>query len=341
MKWQMVGGKVFKTPGNYIRKTALHLAAMNGDLETAENLLDRNILHVDVRDNEQWTPLYYAAFHGHLSMVKLLLRYNANLHLTDVKGLTPLHEATRGERRLSLTDGYGHADIVHLFLQQGANSNAKDNDGYSPLHYATSHGDEQLSNEMIKMTTLLLNHHADVFAKNNYNETPLDLAIKYKRNNIIKLLTVKVQSVPKPAVNVDSYQSENFERDLILALELSKISAPQTSVPSVGLPNSLPSQGGMFSSPVAKPKSAKIPNAFLCPITHEIMDDPVIFIVDNYTYERSAITDWLNTHHDSPMTREKMTVNQTIQNSLRPNRVIKEAIDEFKMDNADSLIAQL
>ena len=37
--------------------------------------------------------------------------------------------------------------------------------------------------------------------------------------------------------------------------------------------------------------SAGIPDAFLCPITLELMTDPV-FALDGHTYERSAIEDW-------------------------------------------------
>ncbi len=40
---------------------------------------------------------------------------------------------------------------------------------------------------------------------------------------------------------------------------------------------------------------------FICPITKEIMIDPVIAL-DGYTYERSAIWEWLEQHSTSPMT---------------------------------------
>ena len=57
-----------------------------------------------------------------------------------------------------------------------------------------------------------------------------------------------------------------------------------------------------------------IPQEYICPITAEIMTDPVIG-TDGHTYERSAITEWLTTQHPhSPMTRVPMTVGD-----LKPN----------------------
>ena len=39
-----------------------------------------------------------------------------------------------------------------------------------------------------------------------------------------------------------------------------------------------------------------------CPITGDLMTDPYIF-PDGYTYEKSAIEQWLQLHSQSPITR--------------------------------------
>ena len=64
----------------------------------------------------------------------------------------------------------------------------------------------------------------------------------------------------------------------------------------------------------------QVPDAFFCPITHDIMQDPVVD-GDGVSYERYAITQWLGKHNTSPVTRNKLTVDQ-----LRPNRALKELI---------------
>ena len=51
----------------------------------------------------------------------------------------------------------------------------------------------------------------------------------------------------------------------------------------------------------AETKEAEIPKEFLCPITMEVMSDPVI-ISDGHSYERAAILAWLEKNNKSPMT---------------------------------------
>jgi hypothetical protein len=47
---------------------------------------------------------------------------------------------------------------------------------------------------------------------------------------------------------------------------------------------------------------AQPPHNYRCPITTEIMDDPV-FAMDGHTYEREAIATWFQMHDTSPLTR--------------------------------------
>ena len=50
--------------------------------------------------------------------------------------------------------------------------------------------------------------------------------------------------------------------------------------------------------------AAGVPKHFLCPITHEVFDDPVIY-ADGRTYSRCAIQEWLRRSEASPMTGER------------------------------------
>jgi hypothetical protein len=43
------------------------------------------------------------------------------------------------------------------------------------------------------------------------------------------------------------------------------------------------------------------PSSFVCPITTDVMRDPVSTI-DGYCYERTAIEKWFSCHNTSPMT---------------------------------------
>ena len=59
------------------------------------------------------------------------------------------------------------------------------------------------------------------------------------------------------------------------------------------------------------------PYEFICPLTCEIFNDPVV-AADGHTYERSAIEQWLETHDPSPATGLELVSKQLIPNhSLR------------------------
>jgi hypothetical protein len=49
-----------------------------------------------------------------------------------------------------------------------------------------------------------------------------------------------------------------------------------------------------------------IPDGFICPITQDVMKDPVILIFDGHSYERKAIEDWLKRSNRSPLTNEAL-----------------------------------
>jgi len=70
---------------------------------------------------------------------------------------------------------------------------------------------------------------------------------------------------------------------------------------------------------------AQYPEYFTCPITGELMLDPVID-KDGHSYERSAIEQWLQRSERSPMTRSRLALTD-----LSPNRALKAGIEAFKV----------
>jgi hypothetical protein len=73
------------------------------------------------------------------------------------------------------------------------------------------------------------------------------------------------------------------------------------------------------------------PDEFRCPITMEVMTDPVIGD-DGQTYERAAIERALAANPVSPMTRQRMTVA-----SLKPNYALRSAIQRWLQGKSTSL----
>ena len=69
--------------------------------------------------------------------------------------------------------------------------------------------------------------------------------------------------------------------------------------------------------------SATMPNEFMCPINLAVMRDPAI-APDGFTYERTAIAEWLAVHNVSPMTRQPMDASQ-----LRSNHALRQTIEHW------------
>ena len=80
------------------------------------------------------------------------------------------------------------------------------------------------------------------------------------------------------------------------------------------------------------PKMEPPPNEYLCPISMDVMTDPVIG-EDGYTYERKAIEEWLQTHKTSPMTRCAMSVS-----SLKSNFNLRSSIERWKLTNTAQVV---
>ncbi|KDO16444.1 hypothetical protein SPRG_18031, partial [Saprolegnia parasitica CBS 223.65] len=68
--------------------------------------------------------------------------------------------------------------------------------------------------------------------------------------------------------------------------------------------------------------------SFLCPISCEIMRDPVI-ARDGHSYERAQITRWFQSHRRSPVTNEELPSTE-----LMPNYSLKQAILEHQAATA-------
>jgi len=71
------------------------------------------------------------------------------------------------------------------------------------------------------------------------------------------------------------------------------------------------------AGPSEASEAAEVPDDYVCPITAEIMTDPVSTL-DGFTYERTAITEWLRTKDTSPSTGATLESKTVIPNlSLR------------------------
>lgn len=107
-------------------ESALMLAALQGLSELCEQLIDKG---ADV-NKPGWTPLHYAATHGHLAVMTLLLDHDAYIDTESPNGTTPLMMAAQ----------YGTTAAVKLLLDAGADPQIKNQQGFTALDFAQRAG---------------------------------------------------------------------------------------------------------------------------------------------------------------------------------------------------------
>jgi ankyrin repeat protein len=115
-------------PKGIVENTPLHSAAFYGDLEMVQVLLEFEV-DVDTKNRVGHTPLFYASAHGHRNdarVARLLIARGADPNSRDVKGSTPLHQASM----------YGRIEIVRLLIEHGADVEVRDDCGKTPLDVA-------------------------------------------------------------------------------------------------------------------------------------------------------------------------------------------------------------
>lgn len=135
------------------QKTALHIAAECGDVETIKILVQKGA-NVNI-DSSEGTPLHIAAGYGNTEAVRTLITNGASISVKDSAGMTALHHAAR----------HRYIEIMRILISSGADVNSKTNAGATPLHIAA----ERKEIESVK---LLLQNGADANAKNRRGETP-------------------------------------------------------------------------------------------------------------------------------------------------------------------------
>ena len=112
-------------------ETPLMMAAMRGNLDWTQRLLDRGA----AINRTGWTPLHYAASGPEVAVVKLLLDRGAVIDAPSPNSTTALMMAAR----------YGPHDSVELLLQRGANPKLRNQRQMTPADFASSVGREPLA----------------------------------------------------------------------------------------------------------------------------------------------------------------------------------------------------
>ncbi|CAF1027311.1 unnamed protein product [Adineta ricciae] len=131
--------------------------------------------YLDAQDEDGKTPLHLAAEQGHISSIEVLLRYHADVLLANYLGQLPLHVAIQN----------GHSQCVELLIR----TSVKDmNEFRSVLSRRQSPLISACQNGFVDIAQLLLCQNLGVDFDPEKEETPLEIAIRYRQNDIIHVL---------------------------------------------------------------------------------------------------------------------------------------------------------
>ena len=115
---------------NRLTYKTIHEAAAEGDMADVKRHLQKGA-DVNIKDDNDWTPLLYSAFNGKQDVVVFLIKQGADVNVASrITGWTPLHVAA----------DKGHLEVVKTLVGAGANVNAKDKVGMTPIRSAIGDG---------------------------------------------------------------------------------------------------------------------------------------------------------------------------------------------------------
>jgi len=149
--------------------TLLHYAAHFNRKDVVRYFLEQGV-DVNVVNEGNITPLFFAASKGYRDIVELLLKYNADVKILSWNSFSCLHQAIE------------FPEVFEMLLGRGADINAQEGKvGWTPLHFAV------LRNKP-NIVKVLLQHGVNIDIKDNKGQTPLHYATQMKNTDIIEML---------------------------------------------------------------------------------------------------------------------------------------------------------
>ena len=164
-------------PGYHIRDKDLgkiHKAASVGNVARVQQILLLRKNGLNDRDKMNRTALHLACANGHPAVVTLLVERKCQLNLCDNENRTALIKAVQCQEE----------ECASILLEHGADPNLADLSGNTALHYAAF-------GQNISIAAKLLSYNADIEARNKDDLTPLLLAVRENKQQMVDFLAEK------------------------------------------------------------------------------------------------------------------------------------------------------
>mmetsp|Transcript_21730 Transcript_21730/g.35932 ORF Transcript_21730/g.35932 Transcript_21730/m.35932 type:complete len:937 (-) Transcript_21730:88-2898(-) len=168
------GGDV--NAANHLGQTALHHAALAGDVETLQWLLDHGA-RPDMATIGGTTALHFAARSGSAECCDALLKSGASVDSRNILGRSPLWVAA--ER--------SHRTVAMKLLEGGAHVESEDLRGRTPLHMAIEKGDKALTEMLLSKGSSVI-HTCEGMTGDDEELTPIDIARNMNRPDLCQTM---------------------------------------------------------------------------------------------------------------------------------------------------------
>nr|XP_045619132.1 poly [ADP-ribose] polymerase tankyrase-1-like [Procambarus clarkii] len=208
------------------RRTALHLAADNGNLDAVKWLVEQG-LSLDHRDADGFTAKDLAEHEGHREVELYLqqvlvpqrpkttpqeskfLHAAANGKLPTVVELLDAKvnvdcKDQQGRSAVQLACAAGYLQVVKLLVARGAQLNDHDDEGNTATHLAAEGGH-------LAILRVLRDNQCDLSSINNEDDSPLHFAARSSKLHVIKWLLD--QGVEANETNAQGYTAEDIARE--------------------------------------------------------------------------------------------------------------------------------
>lgn len=195
--------------------TALQWAIAKNHYDVVKTLLTREKKsETSMKRVEEGLSL--AAAKGHGTILLLLFEYSPNLEARNEKDETPLFQAV----------GLDHHDIVLLLLREGANVNAVVKNGWTEIVPGKGEPVLHRASQSLAMTTMLLQHGANIEAKDAYGQTALYRAIAEGKKETVEDLLAKGADIRSETLMRDTPWSRAHREGCKDVLQLVKSQYP-------------------------------------------------------------------------------------------------------------------
>ena len=167
----------------------VHLAAYWGWRNVVTALVSVYKCAANCKDEKGHIPLHYAAYNGHLEVVKYFVieLLCDPMDRNNMAG-TPLHllvimvTSTSSERNTQHCENQYTSSMERYLIREHCNPSCENKDGVTPLHNACTNGHLNIAQYLIR------EEHCNPSCENNNGDTPLHFACEHGNLNIAQYL---------------------------------------------------------------------------------------------------------------------------------------------------------